>query len=419
VIKETLCSLQVHDCDYLSYEVGERTTSMPMGERATSIKEILPISIAAIATYSVGLWGLYIQPQLLIPLVERYNVTEAEIGQLYGVENFIYFIAILMVTVPATKYSRTKMALLGTVFILVGNIASAYAGSLEALMVYRAIVSLGGGLISGAGTAAVVQSPDPDRTFALSGTVYLLIFAGGHALIPGGLRNFGVEGIYLSMAIYGVIAVPAFFLLYPPARAEITESGFFKIIKDAPYRLIAIFAMSGLFIYELGQNAVFTYMDKLGEKTGMDADDRGMLLFLSSVAGLAGGALAVWMGTRYGRFWPLVGGLGLNILSGAMFTMIEDPDYYSFMMYLWDISYYFAMPYLMGTLASLDKEGRWAVAGDAFWNFSSTPGPVIATLIVTHAGVNLLAMWVLTSGAVGMALFCYTAKQSDKLGLEE
>jgi len=399
--------------------MSESTTSIQMSERTTSLKEILPISIGITATYSVGLWGLYVQPQLLIPLVERYNVTEAEIGQLYGVENFIYFIAILMVTVPVTKYSRTKMALLGTIFILVGNIASAYAGSLEALMVYRAIVSLGGGLISGAGTAAAVRSPDPERTFALAGIVYLLIFASGHALIPGGLKSYGVEGIYLSMAMYGIIAIPAYFFLYPPVRAAVTQTGFFKIIRDAPYRLLAIFAMSGLFIYELGQNAVFTYMDKLGENAGMEADDRGILLFLTTVVGLAGGALAMWMGTRYGRFWPLVGGLGINILSGAMFTIVEDPDYYSYMMYLWDISYIFVMPYLMGTLASLDKEGRWAVAGDAFWNFSSTPGPVIATLIVTHAGYNPLAFWVLTSGAVGMALFCYTAKQSDKLGLEE
>ena len=101
-----------------------------------------------------------------------------------------------------------------------------------------------------------------------------------------------------------------------------------------------------------------------------------------------------------------------------MFAAVKDPDYYPYLMFTWDISYSFSLPYIMGTLASLDKEGRWAVAGDAFWNFSSTPGPVIAALIVTHAGYNPLAIWVLTSGAVGMALLCFTAKQSDKLGLK-
>ena len=98
-----------------------------------------------------------------------------------------------------------------------------------------------------------------------------------------------------------------------------------------------------------------------------------------------------------------------------MFMLIENPDYYIYLLFLWNISYSFSMPYLMGTLASLDRKGRWAVAGDAFWNFASTPGPVIATLIVLHMGYNPLAIWVLTSGAVGMVLFCYTSKQTDKL----
>ena len=79
----------------------------------------------------------------------------------------------------------------------------------------------------------------------------------------------------------------------------------------------------------------------------------------------------------------------------------------------------FSSPYISGTLAALDKEGRLAVAGEAFWNFSSTPGPIIATLIVANLGYNPLALWVFTSGAVGITLFCYTGRQVDKFGLKE
>ena len=271
-------------------------------------------------------------------------------------------------------------------------------------------------MISGAGTAAAAGSRDPERTYALSGIFYLLVFAGGYAVIPIGLESHGIGAIYYSMAVFGLIVIPAYFYLYDPVEAGSRGTGFFKLLRAAPYRLLAICAMSGLFIYELGQNAVFTYIDKLGANAGVDAGDRGMALFLSTTVGMLGGALATWMGTRFGRFWPLTAGLSLNVLSGAMFTIVEDPAYYSYMTFLWKISYCFIVPYLMGTLASLDREGRWAVAGDAFWNFATTPGPVIATLIVTYAGYDPLAVWVLTSGAVGMALFCYTARQSDKLG---
>ena len=143
------------------------------------------------------------------------------------------------------------------------------------------------------------------------------------------------------------------------------------------------------------------------------------MLFLTTAFSLLGGVLATWMGVRFGRFRPLVAGLGVNVISGALLASVDDPAYYIYMLFLWKTSYHFVAPYLMGTLASLDKKGRWAVAGDAFWNFASTPGPIIATSVVVGMGYNDLAIWVLTSGAVGMALFCYTAKKSDQLGFRE
>ena len=389
-----------------------------MSQKTTSLKTILPVSIAVAATYSVSLWGLYAQPQLLIPLLEQYKITEPEVGQLFGIENFLYFIFILLVSIPVTKYSRKKMALLGTFFVVGGNILAAYAESIDSLMISRAIVSIGGGLIAGAGTASAAGSTNPARTFAIAGILSTMIFAIGYAAIPYLLGAYGVSAVYFSMAVLAICAIPAYRLLLPPVKIEASVTGFFKLLKDAPYRLLAVFAMLGLFIYELGQNAVFTYMDKLGQNVGVVAEDRGITLFLSTMIAMLGGALAVGIGTRFGNFRPLIVGLGLNILSGALFTVIEDPAYYMYMVFFWKMTYSFILPYLMGTLASLDKEGRWAVAGDAFWNFASTPGPIIATLIVTNLGYNPLAIWVLTSGAVGMALFCYTAKQSDKLGLD-
>jgi len=390
-----------------------------MNKQSVNFKAIIPGALAVAGAYSVGLWGLYLQPQLLFPLMETFQVTETEIGELYGVENFVYFVVLLLTAIPITKYSRTKMAIVGTVIVAIGSIASAFADSYTMLMFSRCIVSVGGGIAAGAATASAAGSKDPVRTYAIAGMSYLFIFAIGRRFVPIGLEDFGVSGIYLCMAIFSAIMIPIYFFLNPPVKAESAEISFFKLIKDAPYRLFAIFAMAGVFIYELGQNAVFTYMDKLGEKSGMDGNERGMAYLLSFSMQVLGGGLAAWMGARYGRFWPLVFGLGLNITSAAMFTLVKDPAYYIYLLFIWNFSYSFCLPYVSGTLAALDKEGRWAVAGEAFWNFSATPGPIIATLIVTHFGYNPLALWVFTSGAVGITLFCYTGRQTDKLGLKE
>jgi len=387
-------------------------------EKATSLKDILPISLAVTAAYSVSLSGLYLQPQLLIPLKEVYESSDTEIGRLYGAENFAFFITLLLTTIAITRFSRTKMALLGTLLFVLGSIASGFAGSISSLMFYRVIVSIGAGIISSAATAAASGSKDPVRVFALSGILYLSAIGVMRGLIPVGLTNFGLKGVFVPLALYSIAVIPTYYFLYPPVKVYAAEIGFFKLLRNAPYRSLAIMAMSGLLIYELGQNAVFTYQDLLGENAGLESQSRGMVFFLGTFVTILGGAIAAWMGSRFGIFRPLMCGLALNVISTTMFAAVKDPNYYVFLNFTWDISYAFSMPYIMGTLASLDKEGRWAVAGDAFWNFASTPGPVIATLIVTYAGYNSLAMWVFTSGAVGVALLCFTAKQSDKLGLE-
>ena len=389
-----------------------------MHHQLASFRSVIPGALAVAAAYNVGLWGLYLQPQLLAPLMTKFGVSETDIGVVYGAENFAYFIALLLTAIPVTQCSRTKMAILGVVIAVAGSIASAFTDNIGTLMVYRCIVSIGGGIVSGAATASGAGSKDPVRTFALAGMLYLFVFSVGRKLVPVGLENFGVSGVFLGVAIFCAMTIPIYGFLNPPIKAASSRMRFWALIRTAPYRLYAVLAMFGLFIYELGQNAVFTYMDKLGENTGLAGDDRGSLYLLSFSLELLGGGLAAWLGSRYGKFKPLLFGLGLNITSAAMFTVVQDPIYYIYMLFLWNFSYAFSMPYITGTLSALDKEGRWAVAGDAIWNFSSTPGPIIATLIVTNFGYNPLALWVFTSGALGITLFCYTGRKADKLGLD-
>mgnify|MGYP000849077832 FL=1 len=389
-----------------------------MHRQSASFRSVIPGALAVAAAYNVGLWGLYLQPQLLPPLMEKLQVSETDVGVLYGAENFAYFVALLLTAIPVTQFSRTKMAILGAAIAVVGSIASALTNDFSMLMLFRCIVSVGGGMATGAATASGAASKDPVRTFAIAGMVYLFIFSVGRKLVPMGLESFGVSGIFFGVATFCAATIPLYVFLNPPPGVAPATAAFWKPILNAPYRLYAILAMSGLFIYELGQNAVFTYMDRLGEKTGLAGGERGSVYLMSFAFELLGGGLAAWLGSRYGKFKPLLFGLGLNITSAAMFTLVQDPVYYVYMLFLWNFSYAFSMPFITGTLSALDKEGRWAVAGDAFWNFSQTPGPIVATLIVTNFGYNPLALWVFTSGAVGITLFCYTGRQADKLGLD-
>ncbi|MBT6263437.1 MAG: hypothetical protein HOI91_01815, partial [Halieaceae bacterium] len=57
----------------------------PQSERFWSV---IPGALAVAAAYNVGLWGLYLQPQMLSPLMAKFGAAETDIGMVYGAENF-------------------------------------------------------------------------------------------------------------------------------------------------------------------------------------------------------------------------------------------------------------------------------------------------------------------------------------------
>ena len=138
-----------------------------MHRQSASFRSVIPGALAVAAAYNVGLWGLYLQPQLLSPLMEKLQVSETDVGVLYGAENFAYFVALLLTAIPVTQFSRTKMAILGAAIAVVGSIASALTNDFSMLMLFRCIVSVGGGMATGAATASGAASKDPVRTCLL------------------------------------------------------------------------------------------------------------------------------------------------------------------------------------------------------------------------------------------------------------
>ena len=162
--------------------------------------------------------------------------------------------------------------------------------------------------------------------------------------------------------------------------------------------------MLGMFAFEAGQSGVFTFIDQIGIQAGLDADERGSVLGATSFMGMSGAVLAAWLGTRFGRVWPVTIGLVLNIVAVAGLAVCDSGFAFSALNLLWGVGYNFLLPYLMGALATLDDRGRWAVAGDSLWNGGAVPGPWIAAVLVQEAGMLSLAGWSLVTGGICLVL---------------
>jgi predicted MFS family arabinose efflux permease len=366
--------------------------------------ETIKLSLAAGMCWALAMLGLYAQPQLLESIMADHGVLEGAVGQMFSFENGAFFITLLLASGPIASMSRARTALAGILILVVGNIASAYAGSIDVLMVARAITGIGAGLVSAAGTAAAASSRQPERVFAIITVLHNVILSAEYKIIPYVMTETDPTGCYLMMAVVCIVSLPLCRWLLPPRKSDAGEGSLVTLLLSAPNRSFAVAIMAGMFVYEMGQSGVFTFLDQIGIQAGLDAAERGTVLSVTSFMGLTGGVLAAWLGTRFGRIWPIFIGLGLNVAAAAGLAVYESNFAYSAFNLLWALAYNFVLPYLMGALATLDDRGRWAVAGDSFWNGGAVPGPWIAGVLVQEGGMLPLAGLALVTGGICLVL---------------
>jgi predicted MFS family arabinose efflux permease len=368
--------------------------------------------VAVSGAWTLSLFGYYAQSQMLGHLMTEWGQGEAAVGWLFSVENAALALTTLAVAGPMARLSRTRAALAGAAVVFLANVASAFVGSWEALMVMRFISGMGAGVAGAAGTAAAASTRDPERVYAAVTVTWGLASAAEPTLIPYATVPLGTAGGYFCIAASALLVMPLLFWLIPPREAP----GERPSLLAAPNRLLALVAISGLFIFEVGQGGVWTFIAQIGERSGLDEFQVGNVITGTGLAGLVGGVLATWLGGRFGRKWPIVIGLGLNVVAAVGLTLTSEHLTYIGLNWLWNAAYYFVVPYLMGALAAMDDLGRWVVASDGVWTLGDAVGPGLAGTLVEWGGYPPLAGLALVAGLTCMFVMLAVLARFDRGG---
>ena len=357
-------------------------------------------------------------PQLLEPIKETFGQSDEVVGRLYGYELFVFAVVALLAAWPLAFLSRVRVALLGGTLAVTAGVVSSATDSYSVLVVCRLVLGMGGALVGAAGTAAAASSANPERVYALVMIFSSVVLASEPALLEWlALGPHGLSGGLLALAIATAIMMPLLIWLLPPRRMEAAAgSSPWQQILDAPNRAIAVVAMLALFIYEIGQGGIWTYMAELGSRSGLEGQSFGNVLSIVQLLGLIGSFLAIWIGDRFGSRWPIVLGIGVNVGAAVALGYCSDPYLYLFLNAVWYGAYYFVVPYLLGLMAKLDDLGRWAVAVDAMWWLGDAAGPPVAGMIVERSGIELLPMLPLFTGVICVSIFVRLLRRFGRAG---
>jgi len=364
---------------------------------------------ASAAAWAISLFGYYTQVQLLSPIMREFERGEAAVGWLFSLENTILAVCALVVAGPLARWSRVRVAMVGTTVVVLANAASAFAWSFEALTVMRAFAGAGAGIAGAAGIASAASTRDPDRLFAAVMLAWGLGGALGPAIVPFATADHGSMGGYLLIGAVCLGVMPLLGWLVPPHPAKEEAPSLFT----APNRSLAVIAMAGLLVYEIGQGGIWTFIEQIGIQSQLTEHQVGVTLTGTDLAGLGGAAIAAALGTRFGRMIPIVIGIVMNTTAAVVLATCDDSVKFVLMVWLWNFAYYFVVPYLLGAMAELDDLGRWVIAADAVWQLGDGFGPGIAGTIVERGGLADLADFGLATGLVCVVLMSVVIRRID------
>ncbi|MFJ4394751.1 MFS transporter [Pseudomonas sp. NPDC089396] len=363
----------------------------------TTIRNALPESwslvfSAAASAYGVGLLGLWALPFLISAIINDLKLNEAQAGLLMSAEFIFTMLASLLVAPLMGRAPRRTLALGGTLLAIAANLVSAHMTDLYALGAVRCVAGVGAGLALACGNACVASAKQPDRIAGhmnILSVLLMIVVMLGYAKV---MALYGLAGLYNAMAAtmaVMLLAIPVMEQRAPVLEATVaTHKGPGNVLLSLP----AICMMLAMFVFQARDTMGWAFVERIGTLVGYNGDELGVLLSFQSFVGLIGPLLAAMIGKRFGLSTPVILAILLTGATSLCYVLGEhSKTMYTIGVMTICITYFYALSYLTGLAAALDREGRVVAAASSFLSLGLAVGPAISGGLISLGGFSLAA----------------------------
>ncbi|MDH5346092.1 MAG: MFS transporter [Gammaproteobacteria bacterium] len=321
-----------------------------------------------------------VQPGFVQGLVEYLGFDDQGAGKVVSAEMWGLAATTILMTFIAHRVNWRGVVFGSLVVMFIANVACTLTTDVGTFVVLRFIAGLGAGSLVSLSFAAVGLTQNPDRNFGL--LIMWVLTYGAVVLwaMPTAYDAFGFNGVIWFFALF-----PLAGLLFVRNLPVSGEAGA-QVEADAvnlspPMKAMALFAMLAYF---MAQGVVWAYLFLIGLAGGISEQAVANGLMLSQFAGIAGALLAAVIAHRYGRSLPLT----IGILGGALCLsyLVGRFDFLVFALAVGVYNFFWNMthPFLLGAMASFDRQGRVVVHAVAMQMLGLAIGPYLAATVITE-----------------------------------
>jgi MFS family permease len=369
---------------------------------------------AVIAGNLVGNLSLYILPMLGGSICRRFQITDDLFGFVVSAQLAGMGISpILLASLPALRDRAFRILPLGLALIVLGVGVSAASITLVQLMILRALAGLGEGMILAVTYRVLASAGFAPRRFSVIQIVNGICLIGVYFAVPPIVNRVGTQGIFLAMAALTLALAPGVLRLsrIDEPRQTPREAGG----RRATFTLPALAFLAGWAAFQVSQNGLWAYVERIGAKAGFTLEDVALAAIVGAVAYTAAPFLTLLVGKKLGWIVPLTIGCALTGL-----CCVALPNATTLWLYISEFSVFcfamnLAMPYANAFAAEADPSGGLVTAMPGSFAIGSVMGPAVSgitfKLFASYQAVGWVTGLIIVPSA---ALMIYAAVSATK-----
>lgn len=251
------------------------------------------------------------------------------------------------------------------------------------LLALRAATALGGGTLMVLCMTSAAASGNSDRVYGLWVVGQLIAGAAGLFLLPHLFDMVGLRALYAVLAALALCAAPLArrFPAVPRVRAQHAPRA-----RAQAVRMAAALAIGGVLAFYVAIGGVWTFASKAASAVGLDAQTSGNVLAIASLMGIAGAALASYLGGRAARRAMLLAGYGILAASLVALAAAPNANGYTLAIFGFKFAWTFVLPFMLASVAAVDATGRLIATLNLVIGSGLAAGPLAAGLMLDGGG---------------------------------
>ena len=376
----------------------------------TSTHSDIPASIIVLAIMmTIGQMPGYFVPLLVGAASDGFQLNSVQAGLLGSIEIFAGAITTFVLSAFISSLSLRLLIKFATTIFVIAQLISIITIKYEVLVLMRALSGIGTGCFLATATSMIATSSNPEEIYGRVNAIMATIYAVILFVMPSIMKVADHKGLYLSLIVLILISIPLLRSL--PNRLD-TQNAQTDKAGLSWHTLVLLFTPIALIYISMGGS--YSISERMAVNISLESSQIGLIIGASTIAGIFGSILAGWLGTRFGRAIPLLGGILVCGISCLGISYSETYSMLQLSLILYGFIFMFSTVYIIGIAAALDLTGRLAVAVAGFQQIAYSAGPILFGYAVLSGDYTVVGIPSMLGCVVSLLMLNYLLRSVPK-----